>query len=323
MLRIGIVGTGGMGTVHYTNYQYIDGCRAVAVCGNAEKARQWGLPCYDSISAMAKAERLDVIDICTPTFLHYGQVKEALAWCSVICEKPLALSAREAEELYAEAKKNGRHLYVAQVLRFFPEYKLLEQMIKEKTCGEMLDGSFWRLSAQPAWTSGGWMTDRKKSGLVPFDLHIHDLDFVVGVFGLPRSSSYTAAQLPGEETAQQYRFLYEFQEEGRPVHVCAEASWYRGNFPWTAGYRVCFAHGVLAAQGGNAILYREGKEPETLDTSEKRLIPTGINIPPTGVYLEELEHFLSCVRADQDSSVIRQEQVVGVLSLLEKVNEKL
>ena len=71
MIRIGIVGTGGMGTVHYTNYQYIEGCQVAAVCGNQEKAREWGVPGYREISRMAREEGLDLIDICTPTYLHY------------------------------------------------------------------------------------------------------------------------------------------------------------------------------------------------------------------------------------------------------------
>lgn len=320
MIRIGIVGTGGMGTVHYTNYQYIEGCEVAAVCGNEEKARSWGLPCYSDISVMAEKERLDVIDICTPTFLHYKQVKEALGLCHVICEKPLTLTSREAGELFEEARSRGRHLFVAQVLRFFPEYKALKKIVDEKRYGEMLDGYFWRLSARPKWTSGGWMTDKSKSGLVPFDLHIHDLDFLVSLLGMPKRELFTTAQTPGEEMAQQYRFLYEFTRGERPVNVCAEASWYTGNYPWSAGYRVCFEHGVLEARAGALTVYQEDKEPENLDISEKRQIPTGINIPPTGVYLEELEHFLSCIRRDEDSDLIKKEQILGVLSILEKMS---
>lgn len=139
MIRIGIVGTGGMGTVHYTNYQYIEDCKTVAVCGNPEKARSWGVQAYSDISKMAEKERLDVIDICTPTFLHYRQVKEALQWCDVICEKPLTLSAREASELFEVAGRTGHHLYVAQVVRFFPEYKVLEKIIREKPYGQILN----------------------------------------------------------------------------------------------------------------------------------------------------------------------------------------
>ena len=173
---------------------------------------------------MAREEGLELIDICTPTYLHYEQVKEALEWCSVICEKPLAFTAREAKDLFETAKRRGHHLYVAQVLRFFPEYQVLRKRVLDGSCGRMLDGSFWRLSVRPAWTSGGWMMDRKKSGLVPYDLHIHDLDFAVSLFGMPRSRQFTAARSRDDTMDQQYRFYYEFLDQGRPVHLCAEAS---------------------------------------------------------------------------------------------------
>lgn len=323
MIRIGIVGTGGMGTVHYTNYQYIGGCAVAAVCGNREKAAAWSVPCYSDLSEMAKKEKLDVIDICTPTFLHYSQVKEGLKYCSVICEKPLALTRKDGKELFEEARKCGHHLYVGQVLRFFPEYKVLEKIVREKTCGCVLDGYFWRLSAKPAWTSGGWMMDKNKSGLVPFDLHIHDLDYMIGLFGAPEKTAFTKAQAREDDMAQQYRFCYEFMQDGIPISLCAEASWFRGNYPWSAGYRVCFEKGVLEARGGEAVLYREGKEPEVMDTWEKRKVPTGINIPPTGVYLEELEHFLSCLQKDADSELIKEEQILAVLGVLENINKEL
>lgn len=323
MIRIGIVGTGGMGTVHYTNYQYIDDCEVAAVCGNEKKAEAWGVPCYTEISEMAKAENLDVIDICTPTFLHYRQVKEALRWCSVICEKPLALTCGEAEELFAEAKAQKHHLYVAQVLRFFPEYKVLEKIVREKKYGRVLDAYFWRLTARPAWASGGWLMEKEKSGLVPFDLHIHDLDFAVSLFGVPQKYSCTKAQGAQDSIAQQYRFSYEFMTDGAPVHLSAEASWFSGNYPWSAGYRVCFENAVIEARGGETTLYREGEKPKMLDTSERRLIPTGINVPPTGVYLEELEHFLNCIRRDSDSEIISQQQVLTVLELLGKMSSEL
>lgn len=309
--------------MHYTNYQYIEGCQVAAVCGNQEKAREWGGPGYREISRMAREEGLDLIDICTPTYLHYEQVKEALEWCSVICEKPLAFTAREAKDLFETARRRGHHLYVAQVLRFFPEYQVLRKLVLDGSCGRMLDGSFWRLSVRPAWTSGGWMMDREKSGLVPYDLHIHDLDFAVSLFGMPRSRQFTAARSRDDTMDQQYRFYYEFLDQGRPVHLCAEASWYRGNYPWSAGYRVCFERAVLETKDGKVWLYREGQEPEEQDISQKRLIPTGINVPPTGVYLEELEHFIRCLAEDRDSDLVKEEEVAGVLSILEEMNREL
>ena len=55
MIRVGIVGTGGMGTVHYTNYQYIEECQVAAVCGNREKAEKWGVNDYSDITEMIQS----------------------------------------------------------------------------------------------------------------------------------------------------------------------------------------------------------------------------------------------------------------------------
>ena len=44
-----------------------------------------------------------------------------------------------------------------------------------------------RLSTCPGWSWDNWMKDEKRSGLVPCNLHIHDLDFLVYAFGEPKS----------------------------------------------------------------------------------------------------------------------------------------
>ena len=54
MINIGIVGAGGMGTVHHSNYRHLDGCAVVGVVdpspAGRERAAQWGVPCYESIT---------------------------------------------------------------------------------------------------------------------------------------------------------------------------------------------------------------------------------------------------------------------------------
>src|SRR5690554_7691016 len=82
MIKIGLVGTGGMKTVHYHNYMEIDNCEVVALVGKSkkdfEKAEMWNLPIYESIDEMLDAHAVNVVDVCTPTFLHYDHVKSAL-----------------------------------------------------------------------------------------------------------------------------------------------------------------------------------------------------------------------------------------------------
>jgi len=90
-LKIGIVGGGGMGRVHYANWKAVKGAEVVALCGNSKTAQEWGVSAYGSIGEMAPY--VDVVDVCTPTFLHHDQVIEALKLGKdVVCEKPIALS---------------------------------------------------------------------------------------------------------------------------------------------------------------------------------------------------------------------------------------
>ena len=103
-LKIGIVGGGGMGCVHYANWKAIEGAQVVALCDNApnapETAREWGVPLYASITDMVKDAGVNVVDICTPTFLHHDMVMESLnLGIDTICEKPIALNYADAKEM--------------------------------------------------------------------------------------------------------------------------------------------------------------------------------------------------------------------------------
>ncbi|HET8548015.1 MAG TPA: Gfo/Idh/MocA family oxidoreductase, partial [Bryobacteraceae bacterium] len=97
-----------------------------------------------------------------------------------------AVTAAEADEVIDEAKRSGRILMCAQVLRFFPAYAGLIEEIR--TAGVPRMGVFRRRCAAPFWGSG-WLTDRSKSGGGVFDLLIHDVDIVVKLFGIPKSIS--------------------------------------------------------------------------------------------------------------------------------------
>lgn len=326
MVRVGLVGLGGMGTVHHSNYQHISDAQVVAATGNSEKdkenAKEWGLILYKTVEEMIEGENLDVVDICTPTFLHKEHVMAALKMGKpVICEKPLALKIEDAHEIINEAKAKNLNIYVGQVLRFFKEYQALTQVIKSGEYGRVLDGHFVRLSARPRWNQGGWMFEKEKSGQVPFDLHIHDLDYLVSVFGPPKDFSYVAAgdfidpDNENQSFKEHFRFDYDFGE----FHISAEAAWYNADYPWTAEYRVYFEEAVMENKAGKVVAYQFDKEPRVFDTEEKIKIPTGINVPPTGVYLEELSHFIDCVKRGEASDKIKTGELLTVIKILSDI----
>lgn len=320
MTTIALVGTGGMGAVHYANWQHIEGAKIVAVVGHGQtdqdKALAWGVPFFERLSDANAWTMFSVVDICTPTFLHAQIIREALMLGKhVICEKPLTLSSSEAEDLYRQAALIGKQLYTAQVLQFTKAVSTLHRLVEEHRWGDVCSAHFVRLSEAPAWSSGGWLFDKTQSGLIPFDLHIHDLDVIISLFGAPQE----ATMYPTGDPESHISFLYRYPSR----LVTAEAAWYHAKFPFTATWRVEFDHAVAVNTGNEVIVYPEDEFPIHYDTSDPVVVSTGINVPPTGWYYNELSHFLSCIQQDIPSPLVPKDRIITVLRTIEEMEQEL
>ncbi len=320
MLKIGIVGAGGMGAVHISNYEHIEGCKVVAICDLSpvakEKASEMNVPLFESISEMAKNVELDIIDICTPTFLHKQHVMQALNEKKhVICEKPLALKKADALELITKAEKMGVILFVGQVLQYAPTTIVLKNIIESNKFGKVLDASFLRLSACPRWAINGWLFDKEKSGHLPFDLHIHDLDLIVSLFGVPDKFTFTSVGNGSKKYKEHYRFIYTYCDKS----IMAEAAWYNADIPFTAQWRVYFENAVVENNGETVVAYSFDNEPQTFDLTEKVVIPTGVNLPPTGMFYNELTDFFNQIN-NGAIGCVRKDEILAVIGLLEEIN---
>jgi predicted dehydrogenase len=121
-LGAGVVGTGFIGVVHVDALRRL-GIEVTGVVGSTpERAAAKGIaPAYDSYDALLADERVDVVHLTTPNSLHYDQVKQALAAGKhVVCEKPLATTAAESEELVALAEASGLVHCTNFNIRFYP-----------------------------------------------------------------------------------------------------------------------------------------------------------------------------------------------------------
>lgn len=321
-LKIGIVGGGGMGCVHYANWKAIEGVTVAALCGTSahavETAAEWGVPLYASITQMVMECGLDAVDICTPTFLHHDMVMESLnLGVDTICEKPIALHYADAKEMLDTAEKKGCRLYIAQVLQFTKEIQALHKLVESGEYGKVLDASFERLSAAPRWAVGGWLFEKDKSGLLPFDLHIHDLDVIVSLFGKPRDFTVNTCRGPGREYPEFLRINYDFGDK----HVNGEAAWFNADSPWTARWRVYFENAVVINDGKTMTAYTFDAPPRVFDTKDEVEISTGINVPPCGWYYNELKHFAQCIREGRPTPYVPREQLLTVMEILEEVSK--
>lgn len=205
MVRIGILGIGFMGTTHFIAFKRLPGARVTAICTRDEKklSGDWrhikgnfgegggiqdlsDVKKYRHIDEILQDPDIDLIDICLPTGMHYAVTMKALAaGKDVLVEKPIALKLDQADDMVAAAKKAGRRLMVAQVLRYFPEFVFLKQAIDDGRYGRFLALHLKRVISKPMWGAGNWFEQYEETGAAGIDLHIHDSDFVQYLFGMP------------------------------------------------------------------------------------------------------------------------------------------
>ena len=185
-MRIGIVGTGFMGRTHAAAWAATDATIAgfvskeTAVAG--QMAAQYGAQVYPSLAALLAD--VDVVDVCAPTHRHHEIVlAAAAAGKDVVCEKPLARTLAQGQEMIAACEKAGVKLLVAHVVRFFPEYALAKAQVDAGVIGQTAVLRLTRGTFQPKKAIDNWFVDFEKSGGMMLDLMIHDLDYARWVAG--------------------------------------------------------------------------------------------------------------------------------------------
>ena len=320
-VKIALVGYGGMGKTHIDNIHTMGNARVTDICtldADAQPAiEELGARYYADYAQMLRESHADAVIVCTPTHLHADQVRQALlAGKHCICEKPLCLSAREATGLFNLAQSQGVHLYVAHVMLFWEEYMALTELVRSGRYGRVLDIALHRFSERPAWSSTSWLFEREKSGLIPFDLHIHDLYFLISLFGKPDIACVQHGGNVGVGYDEYLRVSYAYPG----ITAGAEASWYNAPLPFTMGFRVYFERAVVCFDGDNLVAYEQGGGERRLVWHEKKdALETSINVSPTSAYLHEMEHFVDCIAHGVPSDVVHPQQVIWTIEALEEL----
>jgi predicted dehydrogenase len=142
-IRTAVIGTGFMGRVHLEMLRRVEHVDVAGIVGrNSVAARQlgsaFGIPRL-SLEAVLQDRGIRAVHFCTPNALHFAQTKEALlAGKHVLCEKPLATSVEEAEELAALAAKKDLRNAVCHNLRYYPMVQQMRSMREDGDLGEIL-----------------------------------------------------------------------------------------------------------------------------------------------------------------------------------------
>ncbi len=185
-MRVGIVGAGFMGVTHAAAWAETPAALAGFIAETSAEAQrlaaQYGARVYPALAALIAD--VDVVDICAPTHLHHPMaLQAAVAGKHIVCEKPLARTAAQGQEMIAACRRAGVKLLVAHVVRFFPEYALARSTVESGEIGRPAVIRLARGSFRPKKPVGNWFLDFEKSGGMMLDLMIHDFDYARWVAG--------------------------------------------------------------------------------------------------------------------------------------------
>ncbi|MBE6636760.1 MAG: Gfo/Idh/MocA family oxidoreductase [Ruminococcaceae bacterium] len=195
-LRVGIIGTGGISRSHMAGYKKLQHrVEVVAACDIDEAkltayGKEYGIPhLYTDFHEMIAKENLDCVSVCTWNSVHKDATIAALrGGAHVICEKPMAMNTKEAEEMLAVSKETGKLLQIGFVRRFGNDAAALKAFIDDGVFGDIYyaKATYLRRSGCP----GGWFGDKARSGGGPLiDLGVHVIDLVRYLAGLPNPVS--------------------------------------------------------------------------------------------------------------------------------------
>ena len=317
MLKVGLIGVGGISSAHIPAWEAMPDAELVALCDvRPEQMKDYQdiKRCYTDAVEMLDKEQLDIVDICLPTYLHAEYAIMVMErGIHVLCEKPISLHAEDVERVYATAERMNVRFMVAHVLRFWREYELLVSLVKNNTYGKVLSGWMSRLNQCPGWSWDNWMKDEERSGLVPYDLHIHDLDFLIYCFGNPRSVTNHRSK----RTEQDYICAtYDYGD----FFVNCESSWYAGAIPFSCGFRFQFERAVVVFENGVLKAYLDDGTTVCL-TEQAEHSENALGLSDMGPYANEIRYFTDCVLAGKNATKIQPQELVTVIQILGNFND--
>ena len=181
-LNLAIIGYGGMGGWHGTRALKSDVVNLLGIYDIAPDrcalATERNIYVYPSLEAVLNDPRVDMVTIATPNDLHKDIAVQALdAGKHVICEKPVALSVAELDEMIAASKRNNRLFTVHQNRRWDTDYLVIKQLVENGDIGDMINVES-RVQGSRG-IPGDWRGKKQYGGGMLLDWGIHLIDQIM------------------------------------------------------------------------------------------------------------------------------------------------
>ena len=227
------------------------------------------------------------MDICLPTYLHKDTAVKAMRkGFNVLSEKPMALNYEECQEMCRVSKETGKKLMIAYCSRFLGATMIMKEYIDNGELGKPYSAEFHRLGGSLGPMGyNNWFRDEKLSGGAMLDLHIHDVDAIHNLFGMPKAVSAVAMnRIPGAGyDAMSVNYIYD------DLFVNAQCDWtVVGNKFDSRSFRINFEKGYLFVDrtADRTAFVKVDSEGNVEDLWEK---------VDSNMYYNEITYYIDCL----------------------------
>jgi len=258
--------------------------------GRLERAKErWGKDLFttrDYREVLARPD-IDAVIIAVPTPFHRTVTELAAAHGKhVFCEKPIARTLEDANAMIAACDQAGVRLMIGHVVRFFPEFVKIREVLEANRLGRIGLVRASRVNAHPPG-EGNWFRDLATSGGLIIDLMIHDFDTLRWYFGdIERIYAHGLSYTPHQPTSDYCLAVLRFQN-GVIAHI--EGSWAHAS--WRTAMEIVGEHGIVR---------HNGEEAAPIQVERRGPNYQGMVISRSGAahespYHAELRHFFACL----------------------------
>lgn len=328
-VRVGVIGCGSIGVYHISSYQKVPNAEVVAICDADEATlgmakQKYGVnQTYKDYRELLAKKDIDAVSVCLPNRLHsIVSVAAFEAGKNVLCEKPMAINAKEAQRMIDASKKANKKLQIGLTFRFQNRSRVLKEHVDAGELGEVYYAKCGCLRRSGIPGMGSWFTTKSEGGAGPlYDIGVHALDLTLWLMNNFRTKTVLASTYA------------KFGPYGR-----GKGDWGK---PVPGGpFDVEDLAAVLMKMQNNATVFLEvswashigedkfysqllgdkgGVEFDTmmLYTEEKgNFVNKKLLYRENDGYLTEIEHFIDCVINDKEP-ITKPEQVLGVQKALD------
>ncbi len=295
MVKIGIIGCGGMGRYHANILKKFQDVEIVSASDvntevlNSFKNEFEVKETYTDYKDMLEKSDINAIICATPTHLHYKIVTfAAKAKKHIFCEKPIALNLKQAEKMIDLCEKNNAILQIGYVRRFDQEWLKFKELMDKRIIGRPV---IWHQIWGGNGPSAEWFYDIKK-GMGPFvDGAVHSYDFAIFTFGKVKKVKSSLTKFKNFSSPDTGTTIVEF-ESGDMLVLCW--SW---GLPKNVSSQ--YLHQALGPEG---VLVFGGFQDEKdkyfvvrKEVGEEKIGPIPLNSLGIG-FERQIEHFIDCVK---------------------------